>query len=60
MYFNHIYIKVSKYSSKWSWHICSTFNYKEEVWDEYDTITTLNQNDKYGWLWHNGNNQDGK
>ena len=23
------------------------FNHKEHVWDEYDIITTLNQNEKY-------------
>ena len=32
------------------------FNYKEQVWNEYDIITLLNQNDKYEWLWYNGNN----
>ena len=63
-YFNHIYIKASKHSkhtyfhhiyikaSKHSKHVIMTclrhFNHKEQVRDEYDIITTLNQNDKYG------------
>ena len=36
------------------------FNHKKQVQDEYDIITTINQNNEYGWLWHKGSNQDDK
>jgi hypothetical protein len=47
-YFNHIYIKTSKHSKHVIIACLRHFDHKEQVWDEYDIITTLNQNDKYG------------